>query len=209
MFKMTNYHKENYAADTRCVIFAVLTVLAISIQPGTLRAQGVQDNLERIDKAALSTPSWNPVSGFTAARPGPAPLFAGAPHGAGAPGGMAPITTRPWSESKPERARRTPFLIGLYATQVTLQALDAESTLRAIQTGKGREANPIISPFASNPAALVGFKMGATSALILSLDRLHRNHPRAATITLLAINAGYAFVVQHNYSVLSATHSIR
>lgn len=117
--------------------------------------------------------------------------------------------TSPRSESRPERARRTPFLIGLYATQVALQALDAESTLRAIQSGKGREGNPVISPFASNPAALVGFKMGATSALILNLDRLHRNHPRAATIALLAIDAGYAFVVQHNYSVLSATHPVR
>lgn len=90
MFNQIQYYKKNNTGGTEQKTIMALAALIISIQPGALRAQGVQDNLERIDKAELSTPSSSPVPGFAAARPGPAPLFPASPHGAGALAGMAP-----------------------------------------------------------------------------------------------------------------------
>jgi hypothetical protein len=90
-----------------------------------------------------------------------------------------------------------------------MQVLDAHSTLQVVQSGVGREGNSVIRPFASSTAALIGFKMGTAYGMILTLDRLHKTHPRAATVALIAINCGYGFVVAHNYSVLTATHPNR
>jgi uncharacterized protein DUF5658 len=101
--------------------------------------------------------------------------------------------------TKPRSARRSPLLIALYVSHGVLQGLDAQSTLRAIHSGSGREGNPLVSPFASQPAALVGFKVGATAGTIYGIDRLYKSHPRLAMITLAAINGGYAILVQRNY----------
>jgi hypothetical protein len=90
-------------------------------------------------------------------------------------------------------------LIGLYISQGVLQGLDAESTIRALHTGSAREGNPLVSPFASQPAALVVFKLALAAGTIYGIDRLYKYHPRLAMSTLGAINGGYAFLVQRNY----------
>jgi hypothetical protein len=95
--------------------------------------------------------------------------------------------------------RRSPWLIGLYVSQGVLQGLDAQSTIRALHTGSAREGNPLISPFASNPAALVAFKLALAAGTIYGTDRLYKSHPRLAMTTLGVINAGYVFLVQRNY----------
>lgn len=100
--------------------------------------------------------------------------------------------------------RRSSLLIGLYILQGALQALDAHATLRALHTGSAREGNPIIRPFASQPVALVIFKLGLGAGTIYGVDRLHKSHSRLAKTTLGVINAGYVYVVQHNYRCFSA-----
>jgi len=112
--------------------------------------------------------------------------------------GLGFIKNQP-PESKPNSARRSPLLIGLYVSYGILQALDAQSTIRALHSGSAREGNPLVSPFAGQPAALVGFKVGVTAGTIYGTDRLYKSHHRLAMITLAAIDAGYACIVARNY----------
>jgi hypothetical protein len=91
------------------------------------------------------------------------------------------------------------LLIGLYVSQGVLQGLDAQSTNRALHTGAAREGNPIVNPFASQPAALVVFKLALAAGTIYAIDRLHKSNPRLAILTLGSINAGYAYFVQRSY----------
>jgi hypothetical protein len=101
--------------------------------------------------------------------------------------------------SKPRTARRPALLIGLYVSYGLLQALDAQSTIRALHSGAGHEGNPLLSPFAAHPAALATFKLGLTGGTIYGIDRLYKSHRRLAMITLATINSGYACIVQRNY----------
>ena len=105
-------------------------------------------------------------------------------------------------EARTNPPHRTALLIGLYLAQGTLQALDTQATLRAIASGKAREGNPIVSPFATQPVALVAFKGGVTAAIIFGVDRLSKSHPRAARIALAAIDGEYMYVVQRDYRIL-------
>jgi hypothetical protein len=90
-------------------------------------------------------------------------------------------------------------LIGLYISQGVLQALDAQSTIRAIHAGSAQEGNALIRPFASQPAVLVGLKLALAAGTIYGIDRLYKYHPRLAMSTLGAINAGYVGLVLRNY----------
>jgi hypothetical protein len=80
-----------------------------------------------------------------------------------------------------------------------LQVLDARATSRALRTGSAQEGNPVVRPIATQPAALIAFKLGVAAGIIYGIDRLHKNHPRLAMITLGAINGGYLYFVQRGY----------
>jgi len=100
--------------------------------------------------------------------------------------------------------RRSSLLIGLYISHGVLQALDAQATVRALHTGSAREGNPLVRPFASQPAALVAFKLALGAGIIYGVDRLHKSHPRLAATTLGVINAGYVYLVQRSYRSVAA-----
>jgi hypothetical protein len=87
----------------------------------------------------------------------------------------------------------------MYVSYGLLQALDAQSTIRALNSGSAHEGNPLLSPFASHPAALAAFKLGLTSGTIYGFDRLYKSHRRLTMIALAAINCGYACIVRRNY----------
>jgi hypothetical protein len=129
------------------------------------------------------------------------------PHLSGAARGNAGtgagIRSQP-TNLKRNTNRRSLILIGLYVSQAVLQGLDAQSTIRALRTGAAREGNPLISSFASNPAALVAFKLAIAAGTIYGIDRLYKFHPRLALTALGAINAGYVCLVQRNYRSFSA-----
>jgi hypothetical protein len=89
---------------------------------------------------------------------------------------------------------------GMYASFAALQALDAHSTLKAIQAG-GHEANPFMRAFASKPAALIAVKAGTAAATMMFVEKLSKRNPIASFVVMTALNSAYATVVAHNYRV--------
>ena len=105
-------------------------------------------------------------------------------------------------ESRPTRWEAPALRISLATTFVGLQALDVVSTLRGVHGGSATEANPLMRGLANQPAALVAVKSGLTAATVLSMNAWSRKHPKAATIAMIALNAGSAFVVGSNFRVV-------
>jgi hypothetical protein len=92
-------------------------------------------------------------------------------------------------------------LLPLYGSLIGLQALDFESTIRAIGSG-GRESNPLLQSVVGQPKALLAVKAGATGLIIFACERLRQEkHPAAAVILMIGINSAYAIVVAHNYAL--------
>jgi len=88
-------------------------------------------------------------------------------------------------------------LLPLYGSFAGFQALDVASSLRARARG-GAEANPLLAGV-SNPVALTVVKAGATVTTIYLIDRVRKTHRRTAIVTMISLDALYAFVVVHNY----------
>jgi hypothetical protein len=108
---------------------------------------------------------------------------------------MAATTHEPALEGTPRGLQPA-----LYAGLITLQALDTHSTLRAVDAGY-REQNPLVRWTVDHPLALVGLKAAASTATILVAERIRKRHPKRAVAFMAAVNAAYALVVVHNYSV--------
>jgi hypothetical protein len=96
---------------------------------------------------------------------------------------------------------RPKALIPLYVSFASLQALDIISTRHALEHG-AHEANPVLAGLASSTPALVAVKAGSTAAIIYVTERLRKRHPVAAVFLMVGLNAGYASIVAHNYSVI-------
>jgi hypothetical protein len=157
--------------------------------------QGKVSDLSEVAVISAPVPEWPPANGQNL-------QSLAFPHSSGGAGGYkgAGVGIRIQSlEGKRSTNRRSSILIGLYVSQVVLQGLDAQSTIRALNSGSAQEGNPIVSPFASHPAALVVFKMALAAGTIYGIDRLYKYHPRLAMSTMGAINGGYAFLIQRNY----------
>jgi hypothetical protein len=98
---------------------------------------------------------------------------------------------------RPRPPGRAP-LNALYAGFITLQALDAHSTIRALDRGY-REVNPLMRWAGSSTAALVTVKAAATAGTIFIAERIRKKHPKRALIFMAAIDAAYAVIVTHHY----------
>jgi len=92
-------------------------------------------------------------------------------------------------------------LAPMYASFATLQALDYHSTTRALASGAGREANPLMRPIVDNHAAFIAMKAAATTAIVFGTERMWKTHPRRAVVFMAVANSAMALVVAHNYSV--------
>ena len=99
--------------------------------------------------------------------------------------------------------RRPPLLVPLYVSMAGLQALDAQSTFRALGTGRAIETNRIVGPFTTSGAAMVALKAGVTCATILGTESLWKRNPVAAVVAMVAVNSAYAVIVAHNYRLAS------
>ena len=95
------------------------------------------------------------------------------------------------------------FFRKMYITYGALQAADVASTLASINRG-AREANPLLQGAVNNPAAFIGVKAAATAATVLVAERLRKRSPKAAIVTLIAINSTLAVVTAHNARVAAS-----
>jgi hypothetical protein len=95
---------------------------------------------------------------------------------------------------------RPAALIPLYISFAGLNALDVDSTYRALG-GNGEEANPVTARLVHSPAALIAVKAGTTAAAILATERLRRNRPKTAMLLMIGLNSAMAVIVAHNYAI--------
>jgi hypothetical protein len=96
-------------------------------------------------------------------------------------------------------AKRPAALVPLYGSMITLQALDIHSTTRALDSGRYREANPLMSGVVNNKGAFVAVKVAATTGVILLTEKMWKKHRAGAVIFAAAANSALAMVVAHNY----------
>jgi len=103
-----------------------------------------------------------------------------------------------------DEAKRPVMLMPLYGSIAALQTFDVYTTIRAMRYG-GREANPIVRNSLEMPLAISLVKGASTAAVLFAAERLWRQqHRTAAVIMMIGVNAGYAFLVAHNYAVVSS-----
>jgi hypothetical protein len=96
--------------------------------------------------------------------------------------------------------RRPALLPALYASTVVLQALDAHSTMTALNRG-ATEANPAMRSVVGNRGALVAVKAGAAAATIFVAEKMWRRNRVGAIAMMAVVNGISAVVVAHNYRV--------
>jgi hypothetical protein len=96
---------------------------------------------------------------------------------------------------------RPAALIPLYASFATLQALDYASTTRALASGAGTEANPMMRSIVGNRAAFIAVKAGAAAGVIFAGEKMWKKNRVAAVIFVAAANGAVAAIVARNYSV--------
>ncbi len=75
---------------------------------------------------------------------------------------------------------------------------DLATTLQAISSGRGHEANNLMG---SSPARIAATKAGVTAAEAYALDHLAKNHRTAALLTALGIGGLGAGLAAHNAKV--------
>jgi hypothetical protein len=119
----------------------------------------------------------------------------------GEPTGSVSISTAPQNLANLSLSDpRSPVLTSLYASFVSLQALDAHSTLSGLSAGM-REANPAMRGVAENPASLVAVKAAAAVTTIWVSEKMRKRHPRGAVVLMVVLNSAVATVVARNYAM--------
>lgn len=98
-------------------------------------------------------------------------------------------------------SKRPAILLPMYVSFGALQGLDYVSTTRAIASGAGREANPMMKGVVGNRAAFLAAKAGATAGTVWLSERMRKKHPVRAVVFMVATNAAMAAIVAHNFSV--------
>jgi hypothetical protein len=134
-----------------------------------------------------------------AAQQPPAPAF---PDAVEAPiAELAQLAVQPPAPlAAPAQQERPAALIPLYASFVSLQGMDVYSTTRGLSRG-AVEANPIMKEVAGNPGTLFAVKAASTAGVIYGVEKLRKRNRTAAIAVMIGLNAGMAYVVQHNYRV--------
>jgi hypothetical protein len=110
------------------------------------------------------------------------------------------IDTRLLRSPGTERGGRRSVIVPLYAMFAGLQALDAHSTMRALNAG-AVESNPLMQWAATRPAALIAVKSGAAAGTIFLAEKGWKQHPVRTVVLMAVLNAAYAGVAMHNYRV--------
>ena len=106
------------------------------------------------------------------------------------------------SQIQPRAPERPRLLIPMYVSFAALQAMDAHSTMKAIDRGYV-EVNPLVAPSTRNSAAMAAMKVAVTASVIVCSERLWRHNRVAAVVTMIAVNGAYAAIVANNYRTAS------
>lgn len=88
----------------------------------------------------------------------------------------------------------------LEASYIVLNAADLVTTYKVIKYG-GREVNPTMKPFIDNKFEAIAFKTVATLGILALNRQIKKDHPKLALWSLVALNVGMGYVVQHNYTL--------
>jgi len=155
---------------------ALLTFASSSAHAQSIAAAG-----DHLDARPIIVPSFMPIA-------------------EGQPRELRPVIQPVYWPPPHAQSDRPKSLIPLYVSFAALQALDAHSTLQAIDNGHG-EGNPLVGTFTTTPGAMVGLKLASTAGTIYLTERLWRKHRGAAIALMIAVNGAYAAVVAHNYRV--------
>ena len=92
-------------------------------------------------------------------------------------------------------------ILPLYSGFAVLQALDVQSTTRALRQG-GTEQNPMLAGVASNTAALSLLKAATTASTVYAIEHVRKKNRFAAIVTMVAVDSVYAAIVVHNYRAI-------
>ncbi len=79
---------------------------------------------------------------------------------------------------------------------------DLSTTMFAIGSGRGREANPFFAPFTKKPIAAGAWKMGLASATSWALLRQRKKHPKVVFWMSVGLAGFYTSVAIHNSRVI-------
>jgi hypothetical protein len=113
-----------------------------------------------------------------------------------------PVPAQPVFSAPDVRKRRRPgALLPLYGSLIALQGLDIHSTRAALDSGKGREANPAMDGLVGSSAGFVAVKAGATLGVIWASEKMWKKNRKGTVIFAGLVNAVMAAVVAHNYRV--------
>jgi len=88
----------------------------------------------------------------------------------------------------------------LYSSFAGLAVADGYLTWQAVHQG-AVETNPLVAPIARDASGLAAFKFVTGAATFLAVERIRRDHPRAAMWIMAAADSGMVWVVWHNSQV--------
>jgi Domain of unknown function (DUF5658) len=97
--------------------------------------------------------------------------------------------------------KRPTALVPLYVSFAGFEALDIQSTYRALRTPGARESNPVTRTIVGSPATLTALKLATTASFVLASEKMWKRHRVAAVVFAAAGNAAMAAIVAHNYRV--------
>jgi Domain of unknown function (DUF5658) len=97
--------------------------------------------------------------------------------------------------------KRPAALVPLYVSFTGLQALDIQSTYRALDTPGARESNPVARTMVGSPATFTAIKLATAASFVLATEKMWKKHRVAAVVLAAAGNAAIAAVVANNYRV--------
>jgi len=99
-------------------------------------------------------------------------------------------------------ARRPAALMPMYVSTAALQGMDFMTTRKAIASGQGTEANPVMQSVVGNSAAFLAVKAGTVAGTIWMTEKLWRRNRVAAIALMAGVNGAMAAVVSHNMSAI-------
>jgi hypothetical protein len=98
------------------------------------------------------------------------------------------------------RQKRPSALVPMYVSFGALQGLDYSSTTRALRSGAGREANPLMRPIVGNRPAFLAVKAATTVGTVWAGEKLWKKNRAAAVVLMAVMNGAIGAVVAHNMS---------